>query len=227
MAARPRRARAPSRPEPGMSTRIVAEATRLFSARGFDGTALQDIADAVGVTKPAILHHFQSKELVLQAVLDAIVRHWEGTLPRLLLEATAGERRFDAVIGEVVRFFADDADRTRVVLRHALDRPAEARALIRDKVRLWMGAVASYVRRGRERGLHPPDVDEDAYVLLVLQLIIATTATFPVLREALPGTPAEGLARVEAEAVRIARAALFTPAGAVGAGRDASPLARR
>lgn len=198
-----------------MGVRIVAEATRLFSARGFDGTALQDIADAVGVTKPAILHHFQSKELVLQAVLDAIVRHWEGTLPRLLLEATAGDLRFDAVIGEVYRFFAEDADRTRVVLRHALDRPAEARALIRDKVRLWMSAVASYVRRGRERGLHPADVDEDAYVLLVLQLIIAATATFPVLREALPGPPGEGLARVEAEIVRIARAALFAPVAPV------------
>ena len=31
---------------------VIAAATRLFAARGFDGTSLQDIADIVGVTKP-------------------------------------------------------------------------------------------------------------------------------------------------------------------------------
>ncbi len=196
-----------------MRHRIVREATRLFSERGFDGTSVQDIAVAVSVTKPAVLHHFPSKEHVQQAVLGEIVSHWEATLPRLLLEATAGEGRFDAVMGEVYRFFAEDPERTRVVLRYSLDRPAEARALLRDKVRLWLGAVASYIRRGREGGLHPPDVDEDAYVLLILQLIVVATASFPTIREALPGGgPKEQLRRIEAELVRIARAALFLPA---------------
>jgi AcrR family transcriptional regulator len=93
--------------EPAMRERIVRESTRLFSERGFDGTTLQDIAAAVKVTKPAVLHHFPSKEHVLRAVLGEIVAHWEATLPRLLLAATAGESRFDTVLGAVYRFFAD------------------------------------------------------------------------------------------------------------------------
>src|SRR5579871_5365539 len=91
----------------------VAAAMRLFAAHGFDGTALQDIADAVGVTKPAVLHHFPSKEHVRQAVLDGILAHWNGTLPRLLLAATASTDRFEAVFGELHRFFASDPDRAR------------------------------------------------------------------------------------------------------------------
>ena len=190
-----------------MRPRIVREATRLISERGFDGTTLQDIAAAVGVTKPAVLHHFPSKEHVQKAVLEEIVLHWEGTLPRLLLAATAGESRFESVIGAVYRFFAEDPCRTRVVLRHALDRPQEARALLGDKVRLWVSAVASYIRSGREKGLHPKDVDEDAYVLLVLQLIIVAAASFDTMKEALP----EGHTRdaYDREIFRIARVALF------------------
>ena len=57
-------------PETDVHNATIAAATRLFAAHGFNGTALQDIADAVGVTKPAILHHFPSKEHVRQAVLD-------------------------------------------------------------------------------------------------------------------------------------------------------------
>src|SRR5271169_2483395 len=115
-------------------------AMRLFAAHGFEGTALQDIADAVGVTKPAILHHFPSKEHIRQAVLDAILAHWNEALPRLLLVATASDDRFDAVFGELYRFFAADPDRARLVIRETLDRPAEIRKLLRGPVRRWHAA---------------------------------------------------------------------------------------
>src|SRR5271155_5103853 len=111
--------------EPLVRSAVVKAATRLFAARGFDGTALQDVADAVGVTKPAILHHFPSKEHIRQAVLDGILVHWNETLPRLLLAATASQGRFDAVFGELQRFFAQDPNRARVIIRELLDRPAE------------------------------------------------------------------------------------------------------
>ncbi len=192
-------------PAEGVRPRIVKEATRLFSEHGFDGTAVQDIASAVGVTKPAVLHHFPSKEHVQDAVMSEILQHWEATLPALL-GATAGEGRFETVLGEVYRFFADDPARTRVVLRYALDRPAEARMVLRERVRPWLGTVAAYVERGRERGVHHPDVDADAYVLSILQLVIMAAASFQTTREALPGGSKN---RYEQEIFRIARASLF------------------
>src|SRR5258708_9690599 len=119
----------------------IAAATRLFAAHGFEGTALQDIADAVGVSKPAVLHHFPSKEHVRQAVLDGILTHWNEALPRLLLAATASQDRFDAVFGETHRFFAADPDRARLIVREALDRPAEMRKLLRGPVRQWLAPL--------------------------------------------------------------------------------------
>src|SRR5689334_1237043 len=172
--------------EPDVRAEIVRAATRLFAAHGFDGTALQDVADAVGVTKPAVLHHFPSKEHIRQAVLDGILSHWQETLPRLLLAATASPDRFDAVFGELFRFFAADADRARVVLREALDRPDATRKLLAGPVRPWLAAVASYVRAGQEGGRHHADVDAEAYVVHMLQLVLAATAAAPVVSVVLP-----------------------------------------
>lgn len=52
------------------SERILTEATRLFSENGYAGTRMSDIASAIGVTKPIVYRHFDSK----QALFEALVR---------------------------------------------------------------------------------------------------------------------------------------------------------
>ncbi len=198
---------AASLPGPDVRAAVVAAATKLFAAHGFDGTALQDVADAVGVTKPAVLHHFPSKEHIRQAVLDGILEHWQDKIPRLLLAATAGEERFEAVFGELFRFFATDGDRARVVLREALDRPAEARKILAGPVRPWVQAIAGYIRAGQADGRHHEDADPEAYVVHMLQLVLAATASAPVTMSLL----GEGArARYDHELARIAKTSLFT-----------------
>jgi AcrR family transcriptional regulator len=199
---------APRSAENDVRSATIAAATKLFAARGFEGTALQDIADAVGVSKPAVLHHFPSKEHVRQAVLDGIVVHWNQTLPRLLLAATAGRGRFDAVFGELHRFFVSDPDRARLMMREALDRPAELRKLLRGAVRPWLSAVAEYVRAGREAGRHHAELDDQAYVMHMLQLVVVATACAPVMSTVLDG---DSSARYDRELARIARSSLFSP----------------
>jgi len=57
--------------------RIHAEALRLFGRFGFEGTSLQMIADAAGLHKSTLFHHYRNKlELALdvfEAVLERVV----------------------------------------------------------------------------------------------------------------------------------------------------------
>lgn len=191
------------------SAPIVEAATRLFAAHGFDGTTVQDVADAVGLTKPAILHHFPSKEHLRQAVLEGILTHWNQTLPRLLLKATASEARFDAVFDELFAFFASDPDRARVLVREGLDRPEETKRLLRGPVQPWLQAVARYIAGGQKTGDHYDDVDPEAYVVHVLQLVLIATASSSVTQTAI-GKDARR--RYTRELARIAKASLFPPA---------------
>ena len=50
--------------------RIIEEATRLFVRKSFKGTSIQDITDAVHVTKGAFYWHFKSKDALLDAIID-------------------------------------------------------------------------------------------------------------------------------------------------------------
>jgi len=186
---------------------MLRAATALFAERGFDATPIQAIADAVGLTKQAVLHHFPSKEHLRKAVFDDILAHWNETLPRLLLAATASSERFDAVFAETLRFFTADPARARLVAREALDRPNEMRELVRGPVRPWIQAIASYIRAGQESGRHHVDVDPEIYVSEMMLFVITTVAVMPVVDAAAPGRTSQ--ARMEAELTRIARASLF------------------
>ena len=195
---------------PNVRAQALAAATRRFAAQGVGATSIQEIADEVGVTKQAVLHHFPSKERLRDAVLEAMLAHWHERLPRILIAATASEERFDAVLGELRRFFSEDPDRARLVVREALDRPVETARILRGPVRKWVAAIAAYIREGQEHGRHFADLDPEAYVVHILYFVITAAASEAVTHAAVEPTPL-GQARFDRELVRIAKAALFVP----------------
>lgn len=59
---------------------ILAGATRAFAWGGFAGTSMQDLAEACGVTPPIVYRHFESKEGLYRAVLEAVAEELSGSL---------------------------------------------------------------------------------------------------------------------------------------------------
>lgn len=157
---------------------IVSHAIRLFAARGFDATPIQEIADAVGIRKPSLLYHFPSKDDLRAAVLDETLSRWNGVLPRVLRAATSGHDQFDLVVRELVEFFSADRDRARLLIREVLDRPAEVRGLLTTHVQPWVEVVANHIRRGQEKGDIRADVDPEAYVIHIINLVLSSLATY-------------------------------------------------
>jgi AcrR family transcriptional regulator len=66
--------------QPGTRERILGAAERLFVERGYHATALQEIADRVGITKPALYHHFTSKAEILGNLLEPMTAELEQVL---------------------------------------------------------------------------------------------------------------------------------------------------
>jgi AcrR family transcriptional regulator len=50
---------------------ILEAAVQLFSKNGFDGVSMRDIAEAAGVSKSNIYHHFKSKRVLYRSILRA------------------------------------------------------------------------------------------------------------------------------------------------------------
>ena len=67
-------------PRSAAQTRIITVALDLFGRYGVNGTSLQMIADAIGVTKAAIYHQFRTKEEIVIAVLEVDLMRLESAL---------------------------------------------------------------------------------------------------------------------------------------------------
>lgn len=53
---------------------ILEAAARLFIRKGFDGTNINDIAKALGVSRTAVYYYFQSKETILEALTEEVTQ---------------------------------------------------------------------------------------------------------------------------------------------------------
>ena len=54
--------------------RILNEAVKLFSQKGYDAVSVADIADAVGIKAPSLYKHYKSKRDIFDSILDKINR---------------------------------------------------------------------------------------------------------------------------------------------------------
>lgn len=63
--------------------RILASALDAFSAQGFRGATLDQIAEGAGMSKPNLLYYFRGKEDIYAAVLETLLENWLDPLREL------------------------------------------------------------------------------------------------------------------------------------------------
>ncbi len=65
---------------------IISVSTKLFAQNGYEKTSMQDIVDALGMSKGAIFHHFKSKEDIFDAVTAKLSEYANQALLNYLEE---------------------------------------------------------------------------------------------------------------------------------------------
>jgi AcrR family transcriptional regulator len=65
--------RGPHRPRKDLvAAEILDKAATIFADRGFSGTGIRDIADAMNMSRPAVYHYFSTKEALLQELVSGV-----------------------------------------------------------------------------------------------------------------------------------------------------------
>ncbi len=111
---------------------ILQEATRLFSRNGYDHVTIKELADACGITEPALYRYFPSKESLYDAVLDSIpsLLKNQELFDRLEGRAELPDILF-SLAEQIIEFFTKNRELYRLMLYSTLREHAKGRETFR------------------------------------------------------------------------------------------------
>ena len=78
-------------------SRILDEAAKQASLRGLAVVSLNDVAESIGMSKSGLFKHFQAKEVMQHAVLEATIERFRKVVWEPAQELPAGRARLDAL----------------------------------------------------------------------------------------------------------------------------------
>jgi AcrR family transcriptional regulator len=152
---------------------LVRAAVGVFTARGYDGTSMEDIASASGITKSSIYHHVRGKEDLLRLALA----HGLDAL-RLVADEPGGREgraidRLEYMIRRSIEILAADLPYVTVLIRARGNTEAEQWAL--RQRRGFDRQVARLVRQAMAEGDLRDDIAPHLATRLLFGLINSLT----------------------------------------------------
>ena len=161
---------------------LLREATRLFAAKGFHGTSIANVAEALGLTKQALLHHFGTKEKLYGEVLEQISTRMVGDIVAAEGDPNDSGTQLENALMYFCRHGLEDPETTQLIMRELLDNKQRAEHAGTWYLKPFLEALIALVRKV------PGHEDKsDAHALaLVYQLLGAVNyflVSEPTLRE--------------------------------------------
>src|SRR5947209_12797868 len=146
---------------------LTRTAARLFAERGYHGTSLADVAEAIGIQKASLYHHIGSKEDLLWDVAATGAEAFHAALDAVPDDASAAEK-IRLALRAHLRVVARQLDEATVFTREWRALSGERREQFLAERRRYEERIRAFFREGVEEGELRTDLDVAAAALLVL-----------------------------------------------------------
>jgi TetR/AcrR family transcriptional regulator, cholesterol catabolism regulator len=153
-----------------MSTRrgeLTRNAARLFAERGYHGTSIGDLAEAMGVQKGSVYAHIASKQDLLYEAMREGATAFHAALDAIDERLPATEK-IRLALRAHLRVVAEQLDVATVFVREWRYLEGDRREEILRERRRYEERFRALFREGRELGELRTDLDEASAALLAL-----------------------------------------------------------
>ena len=172
---------------------LTRAAARLFAEKGYHGTSVNDLAEALGVQKGSLYSHIDSKADLLWEVAREGSDAFHAALDAVPEDGAVLDR-IEAALRAHLRVVAEQLDVATVFVREWRYLEGERRATFVAERRRYEERIRALFREGREHGELRTDLDDATAALLMLS---AANWAYTWLR---PGVDTDALAdRVTAQ----------------------------
>jgi AcrR family transcriptional regulator len=161
--------------------KIISAAQRLFVQQGYTATSMRQVAEAAGIGKATIYHHFPDKQAILMALLHRRTSRMEVAL-QLVRAETDPRRRIQVAAEASVEFLLESADILQIVRREIPGGREQMQEGVAAFFKEYMALLADAVRRGIEQGIFRP-VDPTDAARVLMTMIQGTFAMAYVINE--------------------------------------------
>lgn len=137
--------------------KILDAAEALFFRRGYAAVGMSEIAEAVGLSKSSLFHHFPTKAQLYAATADRILRAMESTLTTALAAGGTPVERLDRWVDTIVDLLGEHETYARLLLRSMfeddeLSGAFEEERAVNATLRRVIGAATQLLREGMGSG---------------------------------------------------------------------------
>lgn len=138
------------RSEPYDVGSLLGVAARVFAERGYDGTSMEQLAKAAGITKSAFYHHVTGKEDLLRLSLNRALDALFDALEQAQRSEQRAIDRLEHVVRASIAVLVDELPYVTLLLRVRGNTPLERQAL--ERRREFDLAVRRLVTQAAEDG---------------------------------------------------------------------------
>ncbi|MEK5438901.1 TetR/AcrR family transcriptional regulator [Paenibacillus sp. FSL R5-0744] len=134
-------------------------AMRLFGEKGYEGTALSEIAKEVGVKTPAIYAFFENKEDLFMTVFREAMQSYNTYIQELSEEqkVLSAQESLRGILSRQYEFYQKSPEASKIVLRYVVFPPAFLKETIEEAFlesdAMLTKSIEQFISKGMEEGV--------------------------------------------------------------------------
>jgi AcrR family transcriptional regulator len=134
-------------------------AMRLFGEKGYEGTALSEIAKEVGVKTPAIYAFFENKEDLFMTVFREAMQSYNTYIQELSEEqkVLSAQESLRGILSRQYEFYQKSPEASKIVLRYVVFPPAFLKETIEEAFlesdAMLTKIIEQFISKGMEEGV--------------------------------------------------------------------------